>query len=378
MEAWFRQDASLKAEDLIQRMPYTLNDNIYPGRKAMNRLVRRRELFRNVGRCLSWAKASHQKIWDKNLLEEVETNRDAANPNSTRHLQDLTTEETSAFKDAIYMTGEHLKKARGRELDGEEKESKRQRIEDRKTGRPDLALKLAAITSNTGVANIKKTQARKKTGGPSNTTAGSKSTTRKRQKRVAASVDGDHIASVPHLSAPDATQVEVISDLNDEEGRVAVVPCYTEYQAPIPDQQIQGYAVGHWTGEAKQLDQQQIDPALYAANDQDDLDGTPGHCYPLPAPYFWMPQRGSETFSSDPERGLNDFGQLQSFEHYQASQYQDQEYPEELSSQANCLVDSYAGRDFGRGMFPLLDSVDEIVDQMPPSQLQGPAPSFMD
>lgn len=129
-EAWFREDADLEAEDLIQRMPYTAEHNVYGGRKIINRLVRRRELFRDEGRCLSWKKSNWTKKWDKHLIEEMEANPDETNPNSTRHLKDLTKTETKTFKAETYASGKNLRKAGDRALERGRREEKDREVKE--------------------------------------------------------------------------------------------------------------------------------------------------------------------------------------------------------------------------------------------------------
>lgn len=140
-EAWFRLDPSLHADDLIQRMPYKAEHGVYDDRKVINRLVRRRELFRDEGKCLSWRKATHLKKWDKALIEEMQGNPSPEHPNSTRHLQDLTPDETRTFKEATYLTKTYLKRGKGRLLQGERRRQKDRSIVDRKARRAAGELK---------------------------------------------------------------------------------------------------------------------------------------------------------------------------------------------------------------------------------------------
>lgn len=135
-EAWFRMDPSVRAEDLIQRMPYSANHNVYKDRKIINRLVRRRELFRNEGRCLSWKKTTYEKKWDLHLIEEMHQKPNPADPNSTRHLKDLSSNQTLALKDETYVTGKHLARAGRRTLRGEERAKKNQGVQERRASRP--------------------------------------------------------------------------------------------------------------------------------------------------------------------------------------------------------------------------------------------------
>jgi hypothetical protein len=130
-EAWFRQDPSLQAEDLIQRMPYTSDHKVYETRRIINRLVRRRELFRDEGRCLSWKKTEWTKKWDLQLIDEMTRNPNNASPNSTRHLKDLTVGEKQTLKDQTYDSGEHRVKAGKRALRGHKKEEKVREVKER-------------------------------------------------------------------------------------------------------------------------------------------------------------------------------------------------------------------------------------------------------
>ena len=374
MEAWFRQDAGLQAEDLIQRMPYTLKDNVYPGRKIINRLVRRRELFRNFGRCLSWTKETYGKMWDLHLLNETEANKDPANPNSTRHLQDLTTEEINAFKDAIYLTGKNLTKARGRELGGEKKEQKRRKIEDRKADRPDLVSKLASVTNKDGSARAKKTQVRKRNKESTKGGSGRKTNVGRQQKRAPDPVDACQSASVAQPNIHNTIQAEWTSGLNREESRVGLVEGYPGYQAPRADPQTEGSGVGNWTEETGQPAQQDFDPAIYGTNPQDNFSGTPGQLSQLPVSSAGRPQADSQTISSITARGMNDFGQPQS---YRASQYQHQNYREVIFIQQTYSMDLFASQDWDSSAFIPRDSVDDCGEQLTPGQLQNPESSLI-
>jgi hypothetical protein len=135
LEAWFRLDPALQAEDLIQRMPYAANHDVYKDRNVMNRLARRRGLFREEGRCLSWAKQMWTKNWDQFLIKEMTDNPDKSNSNSTRHLVDLTTARKKALKDETYAGGKYLNRAGKRALQGERKEQKQKEVEERRSKR---------------------------------------------------------------------------------------------------------------------------------------------------------------------------------------------------------------------------------------------------
>jgi hypothetical protein len=149
-EAWFRQDPGLQAEDLIQRMPYTTEHGVYDNRKIINRMVRRRELFRDEGRCLSWKKAIYEKICDLDLIDQMARYPNPAEPNSTRHLHDLTSEELQAFKDATYVTKKYLQRGKGRELEGERREQKDREVGERMAAR---AAEAATTTVESQKAN---------------------------------------------------------------------------------------------------------------------------------------------------------------------------------------------------------------------------------
>lgn len=51
LEAWERQDRKIDVEDLIQRMPFAANDDVWNTRKFSNALTQRKDRFRNRGRC---------------------------------------------------------------------------------------------------------------------------------------------------------------------------------------------------------------------------------------------------------------------------------------------------------------------------------------
>jgi hypothetical protein len=149
-EAWFRQDPGLQAGDLIQRMPYTVEHGVYDNRKIINRMVRRRELFRDEGRCLSWKKAIYEKICDLDLIDQMARYPNPVDPNSTRHLHDLTSEELQAFKDATYVTKKYLQRGKGRELEGERREQKDREVGERMATR---AAEAATTTVESQKAN---------------------------------------------------------------------------------------------------------------------------------------------------------------------------------------------------------------------------------
>jgi hypothetical protein len=130
-EAWFRQDPSLQAEDLIQRMPYKPADNVYKDRKILNRLVRRRELFRDTGRCLSWIKTVWTKKWDLFLISEMNDKPSLTDPNSTRHLKDLRPDEKNALKDLTYKNKTYLAKGSKYTLVGEKRVQKDLDVKER-------------------------------------------------------------------------------------------------------------------------------------------------------------------------------------------------------------------------------------------------------
>lgn len=148
-EAWFRQDPAVRAEDLIQRMAYTAEHNVYENRNVINKLVRRREVFRNEGRCLSWTKGVWTKECDRYLIREMQETHDPANPNSTRHLKDLTPDDKAAFRDKTYMTGNYFSKSGNRELTGKRREEKDRAVADREAKRSaEVARKVSDL--NTG------------------------------------------------------------------------------------------------------------------------------------------------------------------------------------------------------------------------------------
>lgn len=219
LEAWFRQDASLKAEDLIQRMPYTSNDNVYPGRTIINRLVRRRELFRDSGRCLSWTKDTYTKTWDLNLLEEIKANPNPADPNSTRHLQDLTVDQTTAVKDAIYISGNHMRKAGTRQLEGEKKAQKLQKIEDRKANREATLATMPLNKSKIGNAHSKQRQVKRMKTKSTVAEDASNDTAEKLQENARLPVEGYPAVPMSHPNIQNIAQAGMRSGVNDEGSR---------------------------------------------------------------------------------------------------------------------------------------------------------------
>lgn len=155
LEAWFRLDPSLRFEDLIQRMPFKPKHNVYKSRAVINRLVRRRELFRDKGRCLSWMKSSWTKKWDLYLISEMNSNPDTANPNSTRHLQDLPAEGTKSMSRIISETKEFLAKGNHRALKGERREEKDREVERTLASHPAKKIKAALDqVSNRGMTTV--------------------------------------------------------------------------------------------------------------------------------------------------------------------------------------------------------------------------------
>lgn len=144
MEAWSRQDRNIDVEDLIQRMPYAANDDVWKTRKFSNALTQRKERFRNRGRCLSWKMIEHDREWDKQLKKEMNASPAWVAANTTKYLQDLTRAEDSALEAATFISRKHIKRANGRELDGlakVEKELKmRKKLEGGKKNAQGMAL----------------------------------------------------------------------------------------------------------------------------------------------------------------------------------------------------------------------------------------------
>ncbi len=266
LEAWFRQDASLKAEDLIQRMPYTSTDNVYADRKLINRLVRRRELFRDSGRCLSWTKDTYTKTWDLNLLEEIKTNPDPADPNSTRHLQDLTVGETTAVKDTIYISGNHLKKAGGRQLEGEKKAQKLQKIADRKVDREATLARMALNKNNTGNTDAEQRQVKRKETEPTAAETVSENTAEQLQQNAYLPVERYRPVTMSYTNIQN-DQIGVRSGLYGEESRVNDPTEYPAYHDSGADPQEGYYSARHsMDGTAPRAPQGQGAPILRQAN----------------------------------------------------------------------------------------------------------------
>jgi hypothetical protein len=263
METWFRQDPSLKAEDLIQRMPYTSNDNVYASRKFINRLVRRRELFRDTGRCLSWTKDIHTKKWDVHLINEMTATADPANPNSTRHLKDLNTEENKAFKDETYMSGKFHRKAGDKSLEGEKKKGKLQKIEGRKTGREATLTQMALNSSNDG--NMQRPAEKIQTKPVNAETIPNNAVAQLRQG-ASLPISGYPAGPVPNLNVQATAHAGLEGGLHNEENRVNVLGRYDGYHGLRTDPQAIGYPVSRRMDETAPQAQQGFSPMLQQAN----------------------------------------------------------------------------------------------------------------
>jgi hypothetical protein len=124
VEAWERQDKNINVEDLIQRMPFTANDDVWDNRNFSNALTQRKERFRNRGRCLSWKMVKHDRVWDRKLAADVHANIACTKGNTTRYLHDLTKEVDDDLGAVTWMTGKHTRRAGARELKGEARTQK--------------------------------------------------------------------------------------------------------------------------------------------------------------------------------------------------------------------------------------------------------------
>jgi hypothetical protein len=193
-EAWFRQDPSLQAEDLIQRMPYTAEHKVYETRRVINRLVRRRELFRDEGRCLSWKKTEWTKKWDLQLIDEMTRNPNNASPNSTRHLKDLTVDEKQTLKDQTYDSGEHRVKAGKRALRGHKKEKKVREVKQR-LAKGQIETPKATFDDEDGDWDAEQTQIDMRTSKPRNTPTIHNTIGRQPQQQITSSGLSTHDSS---------------------------------------------------------------------------------------------------------------------------------------------------------------------------------------
>lgn len=264
-EAWFRQDPSLQAEDLIQRMPYTADHDVYKDRKIINRLVRRRELFRNEGRCLSWKKTTYEKQWDLRLIDEMNNNPNPADPNSTRHLNDLSTKQIIALKDETYATGKHLARGGRRTLKGDKREEKDRVVQERRATRPSKTSKTAS-NRNSDDANLDGEQ-----------TQGGKGESNLAQKRTAhctATVLPQQQASpstvVHHSSAMSTANVQSVNHptLTDHfgygQGHSDLAAGDHGGLVPVNDNQGGGFPPSYWTSG----NQMYAEPGFRSTNEQ--------------------------------------------------------------------------------------------------------------
>lgn len=130
MEAWERQDRNIDVEDLIQRMPFTANNNVWVKKKFSNALTQRKERFRNRTRCICWKRTEQDREWDQKLKKDMEANPAWLKANTTRHLDDLTTAEHKALEAATFMSGKHEKRAGRRKLQGDAKVEKERKMRE--------------------------------------------------------------------------------------------------------------------------------------------------------------------------------------------------------------------------------------------------------
>jgi hypothetical protein len=128
MEAWERQDRNIEFGDIVQRMSFTTDSDVWTTKNFRNALTQRRERFRSRGRCLAWRKREHNREWDIQLKEEMEANPTWLAANTTRYLEDLSGDENKAFQAATLLSRKHMRKANGREVQGEAKIAKEQQM----------------------------------------------------------------------------------------------------------------------------------------------------------------------------------------------------------------------------------------------------------
>ncbi len=243
-EAWFRQDPSLQAEDLIQRMPYTTKDEVYKDRKIINRLVRRRELFRKEGRCLSWKKATWSSKWDRHLLDEMDKNPDPANPNSTGHLEDLTSDENWEFKDMTYMTKENKAKGGSRTLQGKRREEKDRGVEEREAARPAKKPKIASTKEDNGGLVLAKTQKKTRKSKGTKMQGLRNTDTSQPQEQVSLSPALNHASQMSHQDSPSVSCPETARSLNRTQTHTELSGGYPDNRATSAQPQTVGYPNG--------------------------------------------------------------------------------------------------------------------------------------
>ena len=128
MEAWQREDRTIRIEDIIQRMPFIANDDVWENKKFRNTLTQRKDRFRNRGRCLSWGMVCHNRKWDQRLQEDMNANPDWLKANTTRYLQDLTVKEERVLGAATLLSGKHQSKAGKNALQGQAKVDKKDKM----------------------------------------------------------------------------------------------------------------------------------------------------------------------------------------------------------------------------------------------------------
>ncbi|ERF70060.1 hypothetical protein EPUS_00247 [Endocarpon pusillum Z07020] len=128
LETWERQNRNIDVEDFIQRMRFNADDNVWKSKKFSNALTQRKERFRNRGRCICWKKAQHDREWDRKLEAEMKNNATWIKANTTRHLDDLTVKEDRALAAATFIYGGHMRRAAGRELQGDAKIEKEENM----------------------------------------------------------------------------------------------------------------------------------------------------------------------------------------------------------------------------------------------------------
>ncbi|ERF70118.1 hypothetical protein EPUS_00305 [Endocarpon pusillum Z07020] len=226
MEAWFRYDPSLRFEDLIQRMPFKPKHNVYKSRAVINRLVRRRELFRDKGRCLSWMKSTWTKKWDLYLISEMNSNPNIANPNSTRHLEDLPAEGTKSMSRIISETKEFLAKGNHRALKGERREEKDREVERTLASNPAKKIKAALDQVSNGVVTVVQAPKKSRRSSSRRKQAVYNTTTAQPQQNVDPDPMVDRAGSMSNPNVESAGHIGMTRHLNVDEEDVHLAPGY--------------------------------------------------------------------------------------------------------------------------------------------------------
>ena len=244
LEAWFRYDPSLRFEDLIQRMPFKAKHNVYKSRAVINRLVRRRELFRDKGRCLSWMKSTWTKKWDLYLISEMNSYPDTANPNSTRHLKDLPAEGTKSMSRIISETKEFLAKGNHRALKGERREEKDREVERTLASHPAKKIKAALDLVSNGSVTIPQAPKKSRRSSSRRKQAADNTTTAQSQQNVDPDPMVDSSGSMSYPNIESASHPGMTRNLDVDEEDVHLAPRYPGYSVPAGEPLAMGYPAG--------------------------------------------------------------------------------------------------------------------------------------